>query len=221
MKRDLQQNRTLWKLVGQLAGAPGMNKERAEAVMREICAQVSGQSSTRALTAEQAEELIARLEGAVQKSGAETAPLQRGNVGAGSPRPHRKTSPEALITTEQEAMIQKLFGNLGWNKSAQQRGFYRRVLGADALFPVTHRQGRDVIEGLKQIWLRKNKNTVADAVRMVEELWQRIQNSESRITNWERGFLDDLRGKIEAGKKLTPAIVLKLTEIHEKRIAKK
>lgn len=39
---------------------------------------------------------------------------------------------------------------------------------------------------------------------------------ESKLSNWERGFIDDIKNRMEAGESLSPGTVEKLEEIRNK-----
>ncbi len=213
MQRTPDQNKRIWKLVGQLAEATGLGRERAEEIMRDHCEQVTGQTSTRSLTVSQADDLIRRLEDIGWKF-----------LGVANKVPYKKKPSkearqvhdgEALATPQMEGMLRDLFTDLGWGNKAQQRGFYKRVLGKDTIGPVTRGDHLKVIEGLKAMWLRKNRHEIARAHLAVAELHQ----NGTGLTPWERDFVEDVRKQIKTGKKLTPQIILKTLEIHDKRVA--
>ena len=226
MPRSLDQNKRIWKLVGQLAQATGLGREWAEEIMRAHCKEVTGQTSTRNLTVSRADELIARLEAAVEKI---VIPAQAGSHehaggfrvkhGTTKKKPPSKEARqvhdgEAFTTPQMERMAKDLFADLGWATAAQQRGFYKRVLGKDTIGPITRADHLKIIEGLKAIWLRKNKQKIARAHLAIAELHQ----NGTGLTPWERGFIKDVRAKIKTGKKLTPQIILKVLEINDKRL---
>lgn len=54
--------------------------------------------------------------------------------------------------------------------------------------------------------------TAADQLQLVEDCEAR----ESRLNDWERGFIDNVKTRLEAGKSLTPLQVKNLDEIWER-----
>jgi hypothetical protein len=55
-----------------------------------------------------------------------------------------------------------------------------------------------------------------DQLQLVDDCEQR----ESRLTDWERGFVDNVKARLEAGRPLTPLQVKTLDEIWERATAR-
>lgn len=68
-------------------------------------------------------------------------------------RDRRVRRPAALITTEQQALIDQLFRKLGWDEPSRRMGFSKRCCRKS--FPQTRGDANRVIEGLKAILARE------------------------------------------------------------------
>lgn len=206
-QRTIEQNNQIWGLVQRLSTYAHLDGEE---VMRDLCLQVSGQPSSKALTVEQADKVIEELEARVKRSRQDALSKKEGEP----------PDPDAFHTQDQMDMMLCLFADLGWTSNAQQQGFYRRVLchkrqGA-AIFPHTRGEMRKVIEALKAIYVRKfSRQEMQEKVRTLLALVG--ADGRSPLTEWEREtFLPNLQYKLISNLKLTPAIIKKLEEIWEK-----
>lgn len=61
---------------------------------------------------------------------------------------------------------------------------------------------------------------VGDAVTEVEQMLKDCEARESRLTDFERGFIDSAQKRVDDGKGLTPTQVQTLEEIWEKATVK-
>jgi len=214
--------RAIWSRVGELAKAAGLPREDAEDALCIICREISGQTSTRKLSARQAEAVCTRLREQTQRAKASRAP-----------------DPEGTVTRGQLATVEHLFDDLAtFPQSKNRRGFAETVIKKP--WPQTVAEGRKMIEALSAMFLRK-----IDAAGMVEGLlrpgfvragfkpaptttgpWTGgcpqagrgvARERTPALTDWERGFLLDVKRKLAGGRKLKPGAAAKLVEIWRKK----
>lgn len=201
--RAPDQNRRLWGLANALArevatghrqvpagvaAAPG--RTVAEQWLRHITREVSGQTSTRRLTPQQADQVIARLEAEGRRAapGPAAAPPPAGRRGARIPA-DRHTE---IITPGQQDYLCELLSAL-----AQREGAHRRMAEEGERWqawcrhylkrpwPQTQRDADVAIEAAKSMLYR----TLPPA----EELDRILMglNTHPALTTWERRFVDD------------------------------
>jgi hypothetical protein len=106
-----------------------------------------------------------------------------------------------MITSEQQELIAAMRDALGWD-ARYLAGVSRRICGRD--WPQTRRDGRKLVEAMKAQILRK----LDGRVDLDGEL------SREDLSDWERDFLLDLKGRAERGEvKLNAGQLCKLAEI--------
>ena len=194
--RTLGQNKRIWGLTSRLGNMT--MKGIAQARMRAMCKQESGQDRTSKLSEKEADRLIRALEEEierVEKTGQQRR-IENGEV-----------------TPDQNRGIEGLYQQLGWKKENQKIGFNIRIIKKP--YPETSHEGRKIFEALKAMVMRKvDKDEV---LQRIEE----IINFTGDITDWEMGFVMDIKRQINEGGILSPMKIKKLHEIYWKRLKKR
>ena len=194
--RTLGQNRRIWGLTNRLGAMtlPGIAKAR----MRAMCKQISGQDRTSKLGEKEADRLIRALEEEIER-------VEKDG--------QQRRIEDGTVTPDQNRGIEGLYQQLGWKKENQKIGFNIRIIKKP--YPETSHEGRKIFEALKAMVMRKvDKDEV---LQRIEE----IINFTGDITDWEMGFIIDLKRRIEKSDLLSPMMVKKLHEIYWKRLKKK
>ena len=200
--RTPEQNRRLWRLVGELAEAAGIDKPAAEEIMRNIVERISGQRSTKELTSAQAEAVIKTLKARI----ADVRRAQTRELGVVSRREHE--------------LINGLLKLLGMDSLKQRTGIIRRVIKKPLI--ETEEDARAVIEALAAMAERRY-----DVRRILHSLTK--PDIYFAMTDWERSFVNNLldrEEKIERNRASTrrrrttklfkPGATLKLLELAQK-----
>ena len=201
--RSLEQNRRLWKLVGELADAAGIDKAAAEEIMRSIVERISGQRSTKRLTIEQCDAVIKTLK-------ARIADVRRA-----------QTRELGVVSRREMELIDGLLRLLGIDSLKQRTGIIRRVLRGKSLIE-TEEEARAVIEALASMVERKY-----DVRSILHSLTK--PDIYFSMTEWERSFVNNLLDREETiernrrsnarqrtTKLFRPGATLKLLELAQK-----
>lgn len=159
--------------------------------MRQVAEEISGQRSTRLLTAVQAAKVIYELEREIFWQSLRD-----------------KNEPDIEATGPQLWIVKKLFKELGIDTPQRQEGFCRRVIHKD--WPEIRSEANKVYEALEAMWLREFKYKVYDMLLELESC--------GSLTDWEWEFVKDVRQQMEKRERLKSAGALhKLLEIYRKR----
>lgn len=183
------QLQSIWgRLLPRLARVIG-NQEHAEQILREIVREVSGQTSTRALTIAQANDVMLRLNGAAQ--------VEKSLV---NPRGPKRTG-----TGGQEWLARKLARDLWWEDCKTQgrrpgdprtpdkilldrfTGFVNRVLNGQP-WPTTRGSWNKIIEALAAIYIRERAAYLPPRILAIR---QAADAGQVNLTEWETRFLAD------------------------------
>ena len=201
--RTVTQNRQLWGLVGQLAKLTGLGKEEAVELMRQECAEISGQRSSAALTGPQAAKLIAKLKYLAWRASG-------GEGRAKSKEQRTKTySPLESVSKAMLELIEHLWEDARIYQGKSRQGFTKRITGKP--WPQTIDDGSKLIEALKGV-VERRSSLVELFCRANRLLKQRAD----RLTDWERGFLEKIREELRSGRMITSGAIGKLKEIENK-----
>ncbi len=193
--RTLGQNRRIWGLTSRLGNMT--MKGIAVARMRAMCKQISGQDKTSKLSEKDADNLTRALEEEIER-------VEKDG--------QQRRIEDGTVTPAQNRGIEGLYQQLGWKKENQKIGFNIRIIKKP--YPGTSHEGRKIFEALKAMIMRGvDKDEV---LQRIEEIIDFTGN----ITDWEMGFIMDLKRQIEEGALLSPMKIKKLHEIYWKRLKK-
>ena len=200
--RTLDQNKRIWKLVSNFAGATGFTRDYASERMHDICEEISGKRSSSQLTVDQAEELIGKLQGIIRDA--------RSNCQLPTANRQLKSDPEALATNPQLDTLNKLFIDVGIDTDFRQMRFCQRVIKSS--IPITRGEVAKVHEALEAMYVRRF--TPAD----IDNMLAAAMRFQDRFTAWEKTFIDDLCHQVNTNKfrKLSSMKLKKLREIYNK-----
>ena len=166
------QRGAMWMLVGRLAKTP-LGRSGAEEQLRTFVEEVSGSSSTKGLTVEQADQVIDLLRSCLRRWVDTPEPASAGGV-----------------SSAQRRLLDLLFAQAGMGDATRRKGFCQRQIKRDT--PADTAEAEKVIEGLKAIILR------ARPAAELTALAQRLQGH-TRLNDWQRGFLEDLCRRLARG----------------------
>lgn len=166
--RTLDQNRTIHTLLRQHP------EDVRKDILRDHCMIVSGQGSSRQLTAAQADEVIARLR----------APPPPAEIPA-DPRP------VAGVTPQQQHGIDELFKLLGFDSTERRRGFVQRQIGLP--WPQTQQHADAVWDGLEAMGKRQYPPVE------IRARFQVALEKSGQLDGWKRKFLADVGSRYDRG----------------------
>ena len=135
-QRTLEQNKIMWALIGDL----GLGED----ALRDVVFFYTRQRSTKALTVDQARQVINSLV-ELQKGGGDF-PLPSGER-------TKVRGKRGIITQEQQEYIYRLFQQLGWTESSRRTGFTKKQLKGKA-WPQTNTEAGKLIQALKNMLKR-------------------------------------------------------------------
>jgi hypothetical protein len=172
----------VWARTGELAEVVG-GRERAEEVMRDIVFAVTGQSSTKNLTFQDAMQVCDRISVILQDEG---APCRRPTTRA----ERRETEDgDAIVSREQSEAILALAEALGMGRPALRRWIRRHMASVchGRTWPQTREQAIKIHEGLEAMLWRRPENS-PESLRTRARFARTLPG----VTEWERQFLGDL-----------------------------
>lgn len=208
-KMTAGQRASLWRLVAQLARRVG-GKDQAEEIMREKCQALTGHSTTKALSVDQANALLKYLNDSVSGEDryVETAPHGGGEPGTGGQQWLARQLARELWMADCRA---KTGGGSAAEDLLEERltAFLQQRTGI-AFWPTTREGWNKVIEGLAAMWERLELTNIECRILNVE-------NRGTELTAWERGFLRDFKGYLKKHQSVkSPGALKKFLEIEKK-----
>lgn len=191
LSRTLDQNKRLWMLAGRLDSLVGEGE--GEARLRRLVKEISGQKSTRALSAPQAADVIKQLE-------KDVAVIARH-------KGRQQAAPGDLPTPAQLATIESIRATLHISLPGLQ-SIARKACGR--AWPQSREEAGKLHNALAAIWNR-------DVRKGGPALMQRVGALQGRdgLDHWKRKFLADISHRIAARKRIPPGAFLKLSEIED------
>jgi hypothetical protein len=202
--RTPAQNRAIWGLKSQLERA-GLAADDAEATVRRVCAEVSGQEHTSRLTPTQAGRVIDQLQRLVQDAACRGPATRNAEPAPHTPWGPRGPGPREAVTISgrQQEVLQAVFRQAGMRTPEQQRGFAMRQCKRP--WAQTQRDYDKLIEALYAIVLREV--TPAQVLARARALV-----GHPRLDAWQERFIPNLVEQLEGGGGLSTHKLAKLVE---------
>jgi len=115
-----------------------------------------------------------------------------------------------LVSEKLQKAIQALYADLRWNKD-RQIGFNKRTCGQP--WPQTTKEANKIYVGLEQMLIRLMRPHWAAFRTLVDLLCEMAYD----LPDWDRGFVLDIRRKLQEQRFISPRMIKKVREVAHRR----